>query len=171
MKKLVFILVCLFFVIPCQARIIYVDVNTPDNNDGGTPETAFATIQKAIDVAVDGDEVMVAGGTYTGLGNKNLDFGGRAIRVMSENGPEFTIIDCEYSGRGFYFHSKEEPNSVVAGFTITNGRAPHAKINGISTHPGGAIFCDNRLFQLPGRYQAGRFCHWRTPGRSPSLRI
>jgi hypothetical protein len=76
----------------------------------------YATIQAAIDAAVDGDVVEIADGTYTGAGNKNLDFGGRAITVRSAAGdPTFCIIDCEDDGRGFYFHSDEGPDSIVSG--------------------------------------------------------
>ena len=74
---------------------------------------------------------MVADGTYTGDGNKNLDFNGKAITVQSENGPENCIIDCEGDGRGFYFHSAEEFDSVVSGFTITNGYFPSMSCTGI----------------------------------------
>jgi len=63
----------------------------------------------------------VASGTYTGTGNKNLDFGGRAIVVMSENGPDNCTIDCQNSGRGAYFHSGETTSSILQGFTIKNG--------------------------------------------------
>ena len=48
-------------------------------------------------------------------------------------GAEKCIIDCENSGRGFYFHSGEGAESVVSGFTITNGNS-----NG-----GGGIRCDS----------------------------
>ena len=83
----------------------------------------YPTIQSAINAAVDGDTVIVAPGTYTGLGNRNIDFLGKAITVRSENGPENCIIDCQNSGRGFYFHTSEGPNSVLDGLTITNGIA------------------------------------------------
>ena len=53
----------------------------------------FATIQDAIDAAVDGDEIIVADGTYTGPGNHDLDFGGGAIVLRSANGPEACILD------------------------------------------------------------------------------
>ena len=81
----------------------------------------YSTIQAAIDVALDGDTVLVADGIYTGPGNKNLDFLGKAITVKSENGPEHCIIDCEGSGRGFYFREGEGNDSLLQGFTIRNG--------------------------------------------------
>ena len=98
----------------------------------------YGTIQGAIDSASNGDVVVVADGTYAGLGNKNLDFGGRAITVRSANGPESTTIDCEEYGRGFYFHNGEGATSVVDGFTITNGFIGDTT-SGAAT--GGAIRC------------------------------
>ena len=89
------------------------------------PTLDYPTIQAGIDAAVDGDTVLVADGTYTGTGNKDLDFKGKAITVRSENGPATTIIDCEGDGRGFDFHSAETDSSVLSGFTITNGQAEH----------------------------------------------
>ncbi|MHC4617362.1 MAG: right-handed parallel beta-helix repeat-containing protein [Planctomycetota bacterium] len=96
----------------------------------------YPTIQAAIDAAVDGDSVIVAEGVYTGSGNKNLDFHGKAITVRSTD-PEdpcvvaATVIDCQNSGRGFYFHTGEDANSILSGFTITRGFAGE----------GGGIYC------------------------------
>ena len=81
----------------------------------------YATIQDAIDAAVDCDTVVVADGVYTGARNKNLDFAGRLITVRSAHGPESCIIDCEYSGRGFKFQSGETAEAVVEGFSIIRG--------------------------------------------------
>jgi parallel beta-helix repeat protein len=91
----------------------------------------YLTIQAAIDVASDGDTVLIADGTYTGSGNINIDFGGKAITVQSENGPDNCVVDCNGHGRGVYFHSSEGTDSVVSGLTIIGGWADE----------GGGIYC------------------------------
>jgi len=97
-----------------------------------------STIQTGIMGAVDGDTVLVADGTYTGDGNRDIRFLGKAILVMSENGAESCIIDCEGNPedehRGFYFFYGEDTTSILRGFTIKN-----AWING----NGGGICCVN----------------------------
>ena len=92
----------------------------------------YPTIQAGIDAVVDGDTVLVADGTYTGTGNKNIDFLGKAIVVMSENGADNCVIDCESEGRGFYFHSGEDSTSILNGIKMING----------SITNGGGIRCD-----------------------------
>lgn len=80
-----------------------------------------STIQAGIDSSSSGDTVLVASGTYTGVGNRDIDFNGKAILVTSEKGADSTVIDCQRSGRGFTFHSGEDSLSVLSGLTITNG--------------------------------------------------
>jgi len=119
-----------------NAKTIYIDDDGPAD---------FNNIQAAIDDSNNGDEVVVADGVYTAEGNRDIDFLGKAITVRSENGPENCIIDCQDSPedqhRGFYFHSWENVNSVVKGFTITNGNGPVEYIPSYPQSVGGAIFC------------------------------
>jgi len=124
----------------------YVDDDAPGDPGPGDPSISdpledgsqghpFDAIQEGIDAAVDADTVLVLDGTYTGAGNRDLDFAGRLITVRSENGPEDCVIDCSWEGvvRGFYLHSGETADAVVDGFTITNGDA--------GQHSGGGICC------------------------------
>ena len=111
------------FILACITIFIGLSFTNALSATINVPTVDYPTIQAGIDDAVDGDTVLVADGTYKGDGNKNLDFKGKAITVISENGPENTIIDCENDGRGFNFQSGEGQDSVVSGFTISNGRA------------------------------------------------
>lgn len=81
------------------------------------------TIQAGINLAADGDIVMVAAGTYTGTGNVNVSFNGKNITVQSESGPGQTIIDCQQAAQGFKFITGETSSAMLYGFTIKNARA------------------------------------------------
>ncbi|MBN1816148.1 MAG: right-handed parallel beta-helix repeat-containing protein [Sedimentisphaerales bacterium] len=94
----------------------------------------YSTIQDAINTAVDGDTILVADGVYTGEGNRDIDFMGKAITLRSANGPETCIIDCESQGRGFQFTSAETHASILEGFTIQKGK---------SMRGGGGIYCED----------------------------
>ncbi|MFH1370678.1 MAG: peptidylprolyl isomerase [Planctomycetota bacterium] len=118
---------------------------SPSGNDTtgvGSPDAPFKTIQKAIDTINEPGHVVPAPATYTGAGNVDLDFKGKAITVRAieprdANTVTKTVIDCQGSSTGqhraFYFYSNEDADSVVKGLTITNGYQAL----------GGAIFCQN----------------------------
>jgi len=94
----------------------------------------FEFIQDAIDAAANGDIIELCDATFTGTGNRDLDFGGKCLTVRSQSGNRNAcIIDCEHAGRGFYFRSGEECHAIVQGITITNGTEAN----------GGGIYCEN----------------------------
>ncbi|PKK82395.1 MAG: hypothetical protein CVT49_13995 [candidate division Zixibacteria bacterium HGW-Zixibacteria-1] len=85
----------------------------------------FPNIQAAIDASSNGDTVLVYDGIYLGNGNRDLDFGGRLIVLMSENGPEFTNIAVQGTEairhRAFSFTNGEDSTAVVKGFHFEGG--------------------------------------------------
>jgi parallel beta-helix repeat protein len=89
----------------------------------------YPTIQQAIAAAVNGDTVLVGAGRYL----ENIDFIGKAITVKSLDGPVKTVIDGNLSGSVVTFSNFEGMDSVLEGFTVTNGSASY----------GAGIFCSN----------------------------
>lgn len=133
-----------------------------------------ATIQAGINAVSAGDTVLVAAGTYTGNGNRDIDFGGKAVLVMSARGPVVTIIDVQGSSgnlhRGFNFQSGEGAGSVVKGFTLRNGwelegggiRCRNASSPTIEDN----IIVDNTASDAGNGEGGGIFCE---DGSSPSI--
>ncbi len=106
----------------------------------------YPTIQAAITAAVEGDIIDVEDGTYTGDGNRDIDFLGKAITVRGNVAdPNLVVIDSQGTEgqphRGFKFVSGEDDYSVLEGFTITNGYGPKETYGAGSYSFGGGIFC------------------------------
>ncbi|MBL9147629.1 MAG: hypothetical protein JNM94_02950 [Phycisphaerae bacterium] len=89
-----------------------------------------ATLKAAIAAATNGDEIVVADGTYAGADNRALDFGGKAIHLHSANGPGACIIECDLVDRAFVFQSGESAAAIVEGFTIQNAKPAGGATNG-----------------------------------------
>ena len=111
---------------------IYVDDDAPgdpgpgdptvsDPLEDGTAAHPYDAIQEGINAAVSGvDDVLVKDGTYTGTGNKDLDFGGKAITVQSENGPDVTGPP----GIRNRYHHPDSKNPIDTGISRTHYRPP-----------------------------------------------
>ncbi len=132
----------------------------------------YATIQAAVNAATDGDEILLTGGTFTGDGNRDVDYLGKAVTIRSESGdPSGCIIDCEGSAgdlhRAFLFASGETRASVLEGVTITGGHASrgaaascasgtaltfaHCVFDGnVATGSGGAIYSEQSGLLVTG---------------------
>ncbi|UCD75321.1 MAG: hypothetical protein JSV91_00070 [Phycisphaerales bacterium] len=110
------------------AKTVYVDGVNGNNDwdglceewDGGTcgPKKTF---QAGIAVAVDGDEVIVADGVYTGEGNTRIEYYGKAIAIRSANGPANCIVDCEGSDQpAIRIEGVVSGTAILDGFTVIN---------------------------------------------------
>ena len=105
-KRSFLILCTLCGAVGAQAAVIRVPTDQP-------------TIQAAIGAAANGDTIQVDPGTYV----ENINFLGKAIRVMSDQGPQVTVIDGNQAGPVVTFNSSEGSQSVLNGFTLRNGKA------------------------------------------------
>jgi len=121
----------------------------------------YLTIQAGIDASVNGDTVLVADGTYTGIGNKNIDFLSKAIVVSSENGFESCVIDCENDGRGFHFQQNEDFRSKLTGFSIINGFTAEGNGGGISCEDSSPTIEDCAILGNTAEdYGGGIYCYY-----------
>ena len=85
----------------------------------------------------------MAPGTYTGTGNRNLDFQGKDLVLRSEAGARLTIVDVagsdEDPARGILLGPGLTQATVLEGFTILNGfmvqgTGPTAKLESEQRH-------------------------------------
>jgi hypothetical protein len=108
-------------------------------NPDGTGD--FPTIQAAVDAVITGDVIELTDGTFTGEGNRDISYVGKAITIRSQSGdPALCCIDCEgdYDNprRGFLFDSGEDADAVLEGVHITGGHVYQAEVT-----CGGGICC------------------------------
>jgi len=108
-----------------ETKTIYVTTSGNDANDGFSQGNAKKTIQAAVNIARNGDKVLVGDGTYSGA----VSTIGKSITIQSVNGAGVTTIKSTYAdgvlnrttvvlGRSYV-----EPQSVLDGFTVTGGYA------------------------------------------------
>lgn len=99
----------------------HVDVDLPiagefamvDCNGGAD----YTTIGDAIDAAASGDTIVVGPCTY----EESIDFGGKAVRLQSSDGPESTIIQADGTTSVVYAGAGEADGTAIVGFTLTGG--------------------------------------------------
>ncbi|NLH17861.1 MAG: hypothetical protein GX455_14895 [Phycisphaerae bacterium] len=86
-----------------------------DDNNGLTHRRAFATIQKAVDVAEEGWTVLVWPGTYY----EEVDLKGKALLLQGQPG---AVIDSQ-GGFGLTFAAGEQADTQVSNFILLNNYA------------------------------------------------
>lgn len=85
----------------------------------------FASIQAAINAASDGDQILVAHGTYYGTGNEVVNTLGKQVVIRGDkDAPLLTIIDGQGVRRGITFDHGETVQTLLSGFAIVNCSAP-----------------------------------------------
>ncbi len=101
----------------------------------------FATIQEAINAAGQGDKVVLAPGTYSGIGNRDINLTSKKVGIVGAAGAAATIIDVGGTvgspHRAFQFGTGQDSTVIVRGVTIQNGYGPFDGISGRSV--GGAV--------------------------------
>jgi uncharacterized repeat protein (TIGR02543 family) len=112
-------------------KVIYVDDDAVSNClQDGSRAHPYGQVQVGILMARQGDTVVVLPGTYY----ENLNFRGKSIRLMSlavaePDTPEAlgaianTVLHGNYAGSVVVFSCGEDPNTLLAGFTLAGGRA------------------------------------------------
>ena len=134
----------------------------------------FPTIQYAIDAALDGDEIIVAPGTYTSTADEVVDMGGKAVTLRSSDPSDpdvvaATIIDGEGARRGLACYNEETSKTIISGFTITNGN-----INTGTTYGGGMSNKNSSPTLTNCTFTANTSAHrgggmWNDGGSNPTL--
>ena len=145
-------------------RVIYVDVNAPDDSGNGmTESSAKKSIKAGIEAAKSSNTeniVLVSAGTYQGENNRGVSFGGFNIKLKSKHGAASTIIDLQ--NQGIFLSVKNSENkdkSLLDGFTIKNGRGQYSggaieigNSSGLSIR--NCIFENNKVFGSGGAIYA-----------------
>jgi len=118
-----------------HAATYYVSPNGNDSATGTSWATAKRTIQAAINIA-NATEIIVTNGTYGVISTAN-----KAVTIRSVNGAAVTIIDGGNINRCVTLGSASgHVNTVLTGFTLTNGNASHANVTVLRNRGGGALF-------------------------------
>ena len=82
----------------------------------------FDNIQAAIDAASDGDEIVIAPGTYTGTGTNVVDLLGKGITLRASGPAEETLIDGEFARSGLHTgNNSNNGGATIQGLTVTKG--------------------------------------------------
>src|SRR5262245_35625116 len=153
----------------------------------------YATIQAALNAASPGDTVLVAPGTYTGAGNRDLSFRGKDVVLRSEAGASATVVDAQASSSGnclagelhrvCVLRAGEGPAARIEGFTFTSGRSDDGAglvCDGASPTVIDCVFSRNRACTGGGAIQLKngaspfisgcQFLHNRTEGDGAAIR-
>jgi hypothetical protein len=121
----------------------------------------YPTIQAAIDASEDYTVIELADGTFTGPGNRNINFRGKRLVVTSRSrNAEACVIDAQASesdpARVVVFLSGEEPSTRLEYVTITGGYLPEDP--GWQQTIGAGIYIKQASPSITGCIVTGNYC-------------
>ncbi len=126
MRRLIMPLLALVLVVMLAASLSAATWYVKPDSSGDV-----ATIDDARQAAASGDTILLANGTFTGDGNRDIHLDGKSVTVCSESAnPDLCIIDC--GGSASEFHAAFDigfdgtPPVVIDGITIRGGYSSSA---------------------------------------------
>ena len=99
-----------------EGRNIYVKKDAKDGD--GSEEKPFGDLKSAISIASDGDTIIVANGSYSGVNNSNLSISQSGLTIKAAEGASPSITGS--SARRIFLLTG--PNIVLQGLFLTSGR-------------------------------------------------
>ncbi|GEM_PF-3644201 len=137
-------LILVVFLVPTgNTAVIHVPGEVPD-------------IQAAVDLAQNGDTVIIAPGVYSGSGNVNIQIRSKRMSIESSGGPDVTTIDCRFAGPAFdtlEFDSVDR-TTRIAGLTIRNAFSDWGAIHADAP----ILIEDCRFIENQSREHGGAIC-------------
>ncbi|HHW97734.1 MAG: DUF1565 domain-containing protein [Myxococcota bacterium] len=76
-----------------NAAEYYVSKDTGNNKNDGSKASPFKNLQKAIDVAQDGDTIYVAAGNYCGMMDRGIITLDKTLTILGGYSPDFSTRD------------------------------------------------------------------------------
>ncbi len=114
------------------------------------------TIQTAVDLARNGDTVMIAPGVYSGSGNVDVQIRSKRISIETSGGPDVTTIDCRFSGPAFdtMEYDAIDRTTRIAGLTIRNAFSDWGAVRADAP----ILIEDCRFIENQSRENGGAIC-------------
>lgn len=132
MKKSIALSGAALFSASVSFATVYVSPTGLHSGGFATPTHAATNIQAAVDVATNGQTVVVLDGTYLLSSQVVVS---NAISIVASNPPPAVVVDGQGATRCFYL---ADTGCTLAGLVITNGVADGSE----GQYEGGGVFCE-----------------------------
>lgn len=114
----------------------YVSKTGDDQNNNGSSDHPYLSIQRALDECADGDTVFVDSGVY----QENINTLQKSAHIISTSGSNLTVID---GGSNSLNVVTLDSNSTLSGFTVQNSGQENAFVGGINVIGGTPLITNN----------------------------